>query len=79
MGCATCCVCTSTAVPSGWRTCAATHRTARLRCPGVQAGVPVRHDHIWARDLDVVDVRYPYEEAVAAGSDHALVVADVEV
>lgn len=41
---------------------------------------PVRYDHIWAtRDLEVVDVRYLYDEAVAAGSDHALVVADFEV
>lgn len=40
---------------------------------------PVRHDHLWAtRDLKVLDVRYLYDEAVAAGSDHALVLTDFE-
>ncbi|MGH4019795.1 MAG: hypothetical protein ACRDT0_11275 [Pseudonocardiaceae bacterium] len=40
---------------------------------------PARHHHIWAtRDLEVIDVRYLYDEAVAAGSDHALVLADFE-
>lgn len=40
---------------------------------------PVRHDHLWAtRDLEVVDVQYLYDEAVAAGSDHALVLVDFE-
>ncbi|MDQ3886829.1 MAG: endonuclease/exonuclease/phosphatase family protein [Actinomycetota bacterium] len=40
---------------------------------------PVRHDHLWAtRDLKVLDVRYLYDEAVAAGSDHAVVLADFE-
>lgn len=50
-----------------------------LAVSGVHAGEPVRHDHIWARDLAVTDVRYHYDEAVAAGSDHAPVVADLEV
>jgi hypothetical protein len=41
---------------------------------------PVRHDHLWVtRDFEVLDVRYLYDEAVAAGSDHALVVADLEI
>lgn len=40
---------------------------------------PVRHDHLWAtRDLTVLDVRYLYDDAVAAGSDHALVLTDLE-
>lgn len=40
---------------------------------------PVRHDHLWAtRDLEVLDVQYLYDEAVAAGSDHALVLTDFE-
>jgi len=43
------------------------------------AAQPVRHDHLWAtRDLEVIDVRYLYDEAVAAGSDHALVLTDFE-
>ncbi|MCA1672129.1 MAG: hypothetical protein LC799_07990 [Actinobacteria bacterium] len=43
------------------------------------AAQPVRHDHLWAtRDLEVLDVRYLYDEAIAAGSDHALVVTDFE-
>ncbi len=42
------------------------------------AGRPARHDHIWATpDVDVLDVRYLYEEAVSTGSDHALVLADL--
>ncbi|MGH8897947.1 MAG: endonuclease/exonuclease/phosphatase family protein [Egibacteraceae bacterium] len=41
---------------------------------------PVRYDHIWATpDLEVIDVRYLYDEAVVAGSDHALVLADFDV
>jgi hypothetical protein len=41
---------------------------------------PARYDHLWATpDLEVIDVRYLYDEAVAAGSDHALVLADFEV
>lgn len=50
-----------------------------LAVSGIRSGVPVRHDHIWARDLALTDARYHYEEAVAAGSDHAVVVADFEV
>jgi hypothetical protein len=45
-------------------------------------GVPGlhRYDHIYANwpDFRVRDIRYLYEEACAAGSDHALVVADLE-
>lgn len=44
------------------------------------AAGPVRYDHIWATgDLEVIEVRYLYDEAVAAGSDHALVLADFDV
>jgi endonuclease/exonuclease/phosphatase family metal-dependent hydrolase len=40
----------------------------------------VRYDHIWATpDLEVIDVRYLYDEALAVGSDHALVLADFEI
>jgi endonuclease/exonuclease/phosphatase family metal-dependent hydrolase len=39
-----------------------------------------RYDAIWATDdFVVVDVRYHYEDAVQAGSDHALVLADLDV
>lgn len=39
---------------------------------------PARHDHIWATPaLDVLDVRYLHDEALATGSDHALVLADL--
>jgi hypothetical protein len=41
-------------------------------------GRPVRYDHIWTTD-DVEVVRVDCDEAVAAGSDHALVVADLEL
>lgn len=41
-------------------------------------GRSVRYDQIWASpDLEVLDVCYLYDEAVAAGSDHALVLADL--
>jgi hypothetical protein len=44
------------------------------------AGRSVRYDHLWATpDLGVTRVEYLYEKAVAAGSDHALVVVDFEV
>jgi len=44
------------------------------------AGGPARYDHIWAStDLEVTDVRYLYDEALAAGSDHGLVLADFEL
>jgi endonuclease/exonuclease/phosphatase family metal-dependent hydrolase len=37
-------------------------------------------DHLWAtRDLDVLDVRCLADEAAAAGSDHALLLADLEL
>jgi endonuclease/exonuclease/phosphatase family metal-dependent hydrolase len=43
------------------------------------AGRPVRYDHVWATaDLQVARVEYLYEEALAAGSDHALVIVDFE-
>jgi len=39
-----------------------------------------RHDSIRVSpSISVTDVRYLYEEAVQAGSDHALVVADIEL
>jgi endonuclease/exonuclease/phosphatase family metal-dependent hydrolase len=44
------------------------------------ANRPVRYDHVWATaDLSVARVEYLYEEAVAAGSDHALVVVDFDL
>lgn len=44
------------------------------------AGRPVRYDHVWASpELDVREVRYLYDEAVATGSDHALVLVELEV
>ena len=44
------------------------------------AGRAVRYDHIWTTDdVEVIGVEYLYDEAVAAGSDHALVVADLEL
>jgi hypothetical protein len=36
------------------------------------------NDHLWAtRDLEVLDVQCLADEAVAAGSDHALLLADL--
>ena len=41
---------------------------------------PRRYDFIYATpDFVVDDVRYLHEEATAAGSDHALVVADLQL
>ncbi|MGH3943632.1 MAG: hypothetical protein ACRDSI_01060 [Pseudonocardiaceae bacterium] len=38
------------------------------------------NDHLWAtRDLEVLDVQCLTEEAAAAGSDHALLLADLEL
>lgn len=58
------------------------HRTGR-HAPDAPptAGVGRRYDHIYATypDFRVVDVEYRYEDAWKAGSDHALVVADLEV
>lgn len=42
--------------------------------------IPCRYDCIYLTpDIDVVQVRYLYDEALKAGSDHALVVADLVV
>jgi hypothetical protein len=42
------------------------------------AGRPVRYDHVWTTgDVGVLAVDYLYDEAMAAGSDHAAVVADL--
>ncbi len=41
-------------------------------------GTPRRFDSIWIRDhWSVKDVRYLYDEGMATGSDHAVVVADL--
>ncbi|MGH3367634.1 MAG: hypothetical protein ACRDOY_10560, partial [Nocardioidaceae bacterium] len=38
------------------------------------------NDHLWAtRDLEVLDVQCLSDEAAAAGSDHALLLADLEL
>ncbi|HSV64629.1 MAG TPA: hypothetical protein VLJ59_01815 [Mycobacteriales bacterium] len=43
------------------------------------AGQPVRYDHLFASpELEVVDVQYRYDDAAAAGSDHALIIAELE-
>jgi hypothetical protein len=40
----------------------------------------VTHDHLWAsRDLEVLDIQCLAKEAAAAGSDHALLLADLEL
>jgi hypothetical protein len=46
-----------------------------------RGGRPVRYDFILATSpaVDVVDVQYLYDEAIEAGSDHALVVADLSI
>jgi endonuclease/exonuclease/phosphatase family metal-dependent hydrolase len=50
----------------------------RSSVPG--SGVPRRYDSIWAtRDFEVLNVAYLLEPAIAAGSDHAAVVADVRL
>jgi endonuclease/exonuclease/phosphatase family metal-dependent hydrolase len=49
------------------------HRTGRT---ALGPGNPRRYDHIYASpEFEVQDVRYLYDEALAAGSDHALVCA----
>jgi hypothetical protein len=41
---------------------------------------PGRYDAIYASpELEVRDVRYPFDEAIAAGSDHGLVWAELEL
>jgi endonuclease/exonuclease/phosphatase family metal-dependent hydrolase len=53
------------------------HRTGRRK--GLE-GTPRRFDSIWVSDdFAVINVSYLYAEALAAGSDHAVVVADVEL
>lgn len=54
---------------------AISHRTGRT---SKRAGNPRRYDHVYvSADFDVLDVRYLYEEALVAGSDHALVLCEV--
>jgi endonuclease/exonuclease/phosphatase family metal-dependent hydrolase len=51
------------------------HRTGRRTG---REGTPRRFDSIWvSSDYAVLDVQYLYDEALAAGSDHAIVVADL--
>jgi hypothetical protein len=51
------------------------HRTGKRR---TSAGTGRRFDAIWVSpDLGVQAVDYPYDDCVAAGSDHAVVVADL--
>lgn len=41
---------------------------------------PRRYDAVWVSDdYDVTNVTYPYEESVASGSDHSLVIADLHI
>jgi hypothetical protein len=43
-------------------------------------GYPQRFDSIWvSRHFRVIDVDYPYESCLAAGSDHAAVIVDLEL
>jgi hypothetical protein len=45
---------------------------------GKKVFIPCRYDFIYITpDFEVSEVRYLYEEAIQAGSDHALVVADL--
>jgi exonuclease III len=54
---------------------AVTHRTGKRRAT---AGTPRRFDHLWlSPDLQVASISHDYDGAVAAGSDHALVVAEL--
>ena len=57
---------------------AVSHRTGRT---STRAGNPQRFDHILATsgDFEVIDAAYHYDEACAAGSDHALVDTVLEV
>jgi hypothetical protein len=55
---------------------AISHFTGRS---GGSLGTPHRYDSIWATpEFEVADVSYLYDEAVAAGSDHAAVVVDLQ-
>lgn len=54
---------------------AVSHRTGRTN---ERLGNPRRYDHIYASaDFEVRDVQYLYDEAIEAGSDHALVVCEL--
>lgn len=54
---------------------AISHHTGRRK---VHAGTPRRFDALWVSpELGVKSVEYKYAAAVAAGTDHALVVADL--
>jgi endonuclease/exonuclease/phosphatase (EEP) superfamily protein YafD len=56
---------------------AVSHRTGKRRS---SPGIPRRFDSIWISDhFTVTAVRYPYDEAVRAGSDHAAVVVDLDL
>jgi hypothetical protein len=53
---------------------AVSHRTGKRRN---SPGFPRRFDALWiSPEIEVVSISYPSEAAVAAGSDHALVVAE---
>lgn len=54
---------------------AITHRTGKRR---TSPGAPRRFDALWVSpDLQVVTVEHHYDAAMAAGTDHALVLADL--
>ncbi len=54
---------------------AISHRTAKRR---TAPGTPRRFDSIWVTEhFAVDDITYPYEDSLAAGSDHAAVIADL--
>lgn len=56
---------------------AVSHRTGKRR---ESIGNPRRYDAVWMSDhYEVSNVIYPYDESVAAGSDHSLVVADLHL
>ena len=56
---------------------AVSHRTGKRKN---SAGNPQRYDAIWVSpEFDVGNVDYLYEKSVEAGSDHALVAADVSL
>lgn len=45
---------------------------------GLSEVVRASHDHLWAtRDLEVLEVQSLVNEAEAAGSDHAVLLADL--
>lgn len=47
---------------------------------GQRTSVPCRYDFIYTTpDISVSQIRYLYEEAIKAGSDHAVVVADLKL